>query len=210
MLEAITPYIQQFGYWVIIFVVFFGIIGIPAPEETFMILIGALIAEQNLDFVWAICAVLLGSNAGMLLTYLIGRRLGTSFIEKYGYILKITPERWMSMQRKFDRNDEKVLILGYFLPGLRQLSPYISGTRGLPLPKFYSLAFVGSLLWTTIYMTIGYYFGNVIGLKYLSLLAVIFALIFIVSFVSKSWFSSERNKVSSRIRLISAESGWIL
>ena len=197
MLEAITPYIQQFGYWVIIFVVFFGIIGIPAPEETFMMIIGALIAEQNLSFIWAICAVLLGSNTGMLLTYMIGRRLGTPFIEKYGYILKLTPERWMRMQIKFDRTDDKVLIIGYFLPGLRQLLPYLSGTRDMPFPKFYSLVFVGSLLWTTLYMTIGYYFGNVIGLKYLSLLAVTFGIIVMVSFVGKDWFTSVKNKVSS-------------
>ena len=134
---------------------------------------------------------------GMLLTYTLGRKLGTPFIEKYGYILKMTPERWIRIQRKFDRNDEKVIILGYFLPGLRQLSPYISGTRRLPLAKFHSLAFLGSLLWTVVYLTIGYYFGNVIGLKHLSLLAVTFFIVFILVILGKNWFVSVRNKVSS-------------
>ena len=196
-LEAITDYIQQYGYWMIIFVIFCGIIGIPSPEETFIIFIGAIIAEHNLDFIWAICAALIGSNLGMLLTYTIGRKLGAGFIEKYGYLIKITPERWLRIQEKFEQNDDKVLILGYFIPGLRQLSPYMSGTRALPIAKFFSLVFAGSLLWTTLYMTVGFYFGNVIGLKYLSLIAVIFFLIFVGAFIWKTWVSPARNKVSS-------------
>lgn len=196
-LDALTHYLQMYGYWVIIIVLFCGIIGIPAPEETFIIFIGAFIAEQNLNLLWSISAALLGANIGMFVTYMIGRRLGTPLIKKYGSWLKITPERWVRLQAKFDRFDNRILILGYFLPGLRQLTPYMSGTRALPPSKFFSLAFLGSLLWTTLYIAIGFYFGNMIGLKYLSLMALTFFLIFIVGLVWKNWFSPARNKVNS-------------
>jgi membrane-associated protein len=196
-LDAITEYLQLYGYWVIIFVLFFGIMGIPAPEETFIIFIGAVIAEQRLDFAWAICVALVGANFGMFITYMIGRKLGTSMIEKYGNVVKITPERWRSIQAKFDRFDHKILIIGYFLPGLRQLTPYMSGTRELPYIKFFSLTFLGSLLWTTLYMTIGFYFGNMIGLKYLSFIALIFFFVFVLGLLWKNWLSPARNKVSS-------------
>lgn len=196
-LDAITNYIQLYGYWVIILVLFCGIVGIPAPEETFVIFIGAVIAEQNLNFLWAICAALLGTNVGMLFTYMIGRKLGTSIIQKYGNLVKITPKRWKSMHKRFDQFENKMVVIGYFLPGLRQLTPYMSGTRELPYAKFFSLAFLASLLWTTLYMTIGFYFGNMIGLKYLSFIAVIFFLIFIVVLAWKNWFSPARSKVSS-------------
>ncbi len=196
-LNAITNYLQLYGYWVIIFVLFFGIVGIPAPEETFVIFIGAVIAEHNLNFLWAICAALMGANLGMFLTYMIGKKLGTSIIQKYGSLVKITPERWLSMQARFDRFENKIIVIGYFIPGIRQLTPYMSGTRGLPYRKFFSLTFLGSLLWTSLYMTIGFYFGSMIGLKYLSFFALIFFFIFILILVWKSWFSPARNKVSS-------------
>ncbi len=196
-LNAITNYLQLYGYWVIIFVLFFGIVGIPAPEETFVIFIGAVIAEHNLNFLWAICAALMGANLGMFLTYMIGKKLGTSIIQKYGSLVKITPERWLSMQARFDRFENKIIVVGYFIPGIRQLTPYMSGTRGLPYRKFFSLTFLGSLLWTSLYMTIGFYFGSMIGLKYLSFFALIFFFIFTLILAWKSWFSPARNKVSS-------------
>ncbi len=196
-LDALTHYLQMYGYWVIILVLFCGIIGIPAPEETFIIFIGAFIAEQNLNLLWSISAALLGANIGMFVTYMIGRKLGTPLIEKYGGWLKITPERWGRLQAKFDKFDNRILILGYFLPGLRQLTPYMSGTRALPPSKFFSLAFLGSLLWTTLYMAIGFYFGSRIGLKYLSLMALTFFLIFIAGLVWKNWLSPGRTRVNS-------------
>lgn len=48
----------------IIFILFCGIVGIPAPEEMFIILNGAFVAEQNLNFLWSISAALLGANIG--------------------------------------------------------------------------------------------------------------------------------------------------
>ena len=110
--------------------------------------------------------------------------------------MKITPDRWQRMQSKFDRYNDKILIIGYFLPGLRQLTPYMSGTRELPLARFFPFAFLGSLLWTSLYMTIGFYFGNIIGLKYISLFAIIFFLVFVLGLIWKGWLSPA-NKVSS-------------
>ena len=196
-LDVITNYLQLYGYWVIFLVLFFGIVGIPAPEETFVIFIGAVIADQSMHFLWAICAALVGANLGMFITYMIGRKLGLSLIHKYGELVKITPERWQRMQSKFERYNDKILIIGYFLPGLRQLTPYMSGTRELPLARFFPFAFLGSLLWTSIYMTIGFYFGNIIGLKYISLFAIIFFLVFVMGLLWKGWLSPARNKVSS-------------
>ena len=195
-LEVIMNYLQQYGYWVIIFVLFLGIVGIPAPEETFIIFIGAVIADQSMHFFWAIGAALVGANLGMFITYMIGKKLGVSLIHKYGEFVKITPDRWQRMQSKFDRYNDKILIIGYFLPGLRQLTPYMSGTRELPLARFFPFAFLGSLLWTSLYMTIGFYFGNIIGLKYISLFAIIFFLVFVLGLIWKGWLSPA-NKVSS-------------
>lgn len=196
-LDMVTDYLQLYGYWVIVFVLFCGIVGIPAPEETFMIFIGGIVAQHHLDFYRTVIAAMIGANLGMIIAYFIGRNFGSPFIFRYGRYLKITPEKWHQMQNKFMKFDRKVVLLAYFFPGLRQLSPYISGVRQLSFHTFLGFSFLGSSLWVILFTTIGYYFGDIIGLKYLSLLALCGFIIFMGGAVWKYWMTGQKNKVSS-------------
>ena len=73
--DQITEYLLTYGYWIILLVLFCGIVGIPAPEETFLVFIGMLIAKHQLSFYGSIGSAFAGTLVGMLCAYFIGRKV---------------------------------------------------------------------------------------------------------------------------------------
>jgi membrane protein YqaA with SNARE-associated domain len=80
----IFTYIQSYGYFIIFLFLFFGIIGIPAPEESLLFFLGVLVAQQQL--LWAYCFIVswFGATMGMLTAYGMGFFFGHPFMKKYG------------------------------------------------------------------------------------------------------------------------------
>ncbi len=166
-LDFAAQQIQLFGYWIIIMVLICGIIGVPAPEETFMVFIGMLAAKGQLNFGLSLLSVTAGAVIGMVLAYIIGRKAGKSFIDRYGKYVKLTEQRWEKAARDF-RNSGKLLVFtAFFLPGFRQLSPYIAGTSGLSFLPFIVLSAAGSFTWGLVFTAGGYFLGDHIPLSYL-------------------------------------------
>lgn len=185
--ETVISYMQNYGHWIILIVLFCGIVGIPAPEESFMFLIGVLIAKGHFEFGSSLLYAFLGTVGGMLVSYGIGRKLGIPFIKRYGKYIKVTPERWSKVEGRFHRHAQTTLLFGFYLPGLRQLAPYIAGTSSYSFSRYAVLSVVGSGLWTTTFISIGYFFGDQIQLKYLPWIAAIALLLFLVTVFRKKF-----------------------
>ncbi|HEY2493431.1 MAG TPA: VTT domain-containing protein [Paenibacillus sp.] len=77
---------------------------------------------------WLLCIVAAGTGTslGITFSYWIGYRLGTPFFEKYGY---------------------KVLIIAYFIPGVRHIMGCFSGTTQLSFRKYAIFAYIGAFLY---------------------------------------------------------------
>ncbi|MDQ0218379.1 DedA family protein [Peribacillus cavernae] len=182
-LENVTPYIQQYGYWLVFFILFCGIVGIPAPEETFLLFIGILCAKHQLSYSISTGAAIIGVLVGMLTAYWIGKKVGLPFVHKYGRYVKITPERWDRVDKKFRKHGTKSLIVGFYLPGLRQLNPYIAGACRYPFYYYLFLSIIGSGLWVTIFITLGYFLGDQIDIAYIGLIAALLLVFVFVKWV---------------------------
>ena len=135
-LDLITDYVHTYGYFVIFVVLFMAMIGIPAPEETLMLLIGGMLLESGLQFFAVIAIAMLAVNSAMLVSYIAGRRLGNRLVIRYGHKINLTPAKWDKLKKKLENYDGKTMIFTYFLPGMRQLVPYLSGTRKVSYPVF--------------------------------------------------------------------------
>ncbi|MGG1571916.1 DedA family protein [Fictibacillus sp. NRS-1165] len=186
-LDSVIFYMQSYGHWIILIVLFCGIVGIPAPEESFMFLVGVLVAKGHFEFGTSLLYAFLGTFAGMLMSYWIGRKLGLPFIERYGKYIKVTPERWSMVEGRFHRHALTTLLFGFYLPGLRQLAPYIAGISCYSFYRYVLLSFAGSALWTTTFVSIGYFFGDQIKLKYLPWIAAAALLLFLLTIFRKKF-----------------------
>jgi membrane protein DedA with SNARE-associated domain len=181
-INTILHYIELYGYIIIFLSLFLGIVGIPAPEESLLFLVGVLIVHHKLSFGLAMICSILGALIGMLVAYVCGKFIGYPFIKKYGKYVGITDERWEKARNKYNGNVRKTILLGFYMPGLRQISPYFAGIANIPFQKFFLFSLLGTLLWTFPFIVGGYYAGKVFNInpKYVPYVGVVFLILFLV------------------------------
>ncbi|MBA2876347.1 DedA family protein [Thermaerobacillus caldiproteolyticus] len=191
--NIIFSYIQSYGYLIIFLFLFFGIVGIPAPEESLLFFLGILIARQQL--LWEYCFVVswCGATIGMITAYGVGRFLGQPFIKRYGKYVGIKAEKWERANQLFQKYGKWVILFGYYVPGIRQISPYMSGVIQFPFGSFVLLASIGALLWVVPIMLVGMLLGQHVHvpLFYLPLIGIVFFLLFLLALWLKQLFSKK-------------------
>jgi membrane protein DedA with SNARE-associated domain len=186
-LEFITNYLLHYGYIIIVLCLFCGIVGIPAPEETFMVFIGILVSNHHLSLTYSLLSSFIGIFLGMAVAYAIGRKAGPGFIERFGKYVFITPEKWDYVARQFHRYGRYTIVFAYFFPGIRQVSPYIAGTAKYPAGPYILLAAIGNIIWTVTFIVGGYLVGNHIPLKFIAWLPVFYVVVFAVIWLKRKW-----------------------
>ena len=133
-------------------------VGLVAPGET-VVIVGGVIAGQGeigltllIGIVWA--AAVLGDST----SFLVGRRLGRTFVLRHGAKVKITEARLEQVESYFDRHGGKTILIGRFIGLVRALAPFIAGSSGLPYRRFIPYSIVGTGLWATTFSVLGYVF----------------------------------------------------
>lgn len=181
-IDTLLQYLNAYGYLVIFVFLFFGIVGIPAPEESLLFLVGVLIDQHSLAFIPASFSAFFGAFIGMLLAYIVGKYIGSPFIHKYGKYVGITAERWEKVNNNYLKNVRKTIIFGFYMPGIRQISPYFAGMNKISLFEFILSSFVGTVLWIIPFILAGYYAGGALHInpKYIPYLGMVFFLIFLL------------------------------
>ncbi|KIY23066.1 DedA family protein [Mesobacillus subterraneus] len=159
-INTLLHYLDLYGYLIIFGFLFLGIIGIPAPEESLLFLIGILIYHHNLAFIPASLSAFFGAFIGMLSAYAIGKYIGSSFLLKYGKYVGITEERMEKVKNKYRKNVRKTILFGFYMPGIRQISPYFAGLSNFSFLQYLVYCTLGTILWTLPFILAGYYAGS--------------------------------------------------
>lgn len=185
--EALTGYLLQYGSIVIFILLFFGIVGIPSPEESLIFLIGVLIAQQQLHPIPSAIAALTGAFTGMLTAYAGGRLIGYPLLQKVGKFIGLTKERWEKAEQSFIRKRKRTVVFGFYMPGIRQISPYFAGLTTMPFLQFIGLALFGTVLWVSPFLLVGFMLGRAyrVNPNYAPLVGVFFLVVMIGWFLLK-------------------------
>ncbi|WP_347553164.1 DedA family protein (plasmid) [Pseudalkalibacillus hwajinpoensis] len=183
--EELIQYILSYGYFIIFLFLFFGIVGIPAPEESLLFLVGLLASNEQLMLSLTLVCTFLGVYSGMVTGFYGGRFIGSPLIERYGRWIGLTKDRVQKYETVFKKHSTKTLLLGIFLPGLRQLIPYLAGIFGTSHVRFLSFTIAGSAIWTISYVLLGYWLGTTLSIdpSYVPYAGVGLLLIFILTTV---------------------------
>jgi membrane-associated protein len=183
--EELIQYIQSYGYFIIFLFLFFGIVGIPAPEESLLFLVGLLAAKGQLMLSLTLVCSFLGVYSGMITGFYGGRFIGQPLIDRYGRWIGLSKGKVQKYEQLFTKHSTKTLLFGLFMPGLRQLSPYLSGIFGTPYGTFFFLTMVGSGIWSASYIFLGYWLGNTLSINpaYVPYAGVALLIIFILTTV---------------------------
>ena len=160
LVAATHPYLVQYGYTVLLAVLFTESFGLPLPGETFLIGATLLAINGQLGIAamagWAIAAVILGDNVG----YLIGRWGRQHWTIRHGRPIGIIPARLEAMQGFFDRFGPAAVMVARFFPVLRQLNGICAGSTRMPWRKFAVYNALGGMLWVGAWTSSIYLLGD--------------------------------------------------
>ncbi|MGM8932326.1 DedA family protein [Salinicola halophyticus] len=163
--------IQQYGIWVygLLFVVLFcetGFVVTPfLPGDSLLFIAGAFAALGSLN-PWLLGILLfLAAVLGDTVNYWIGRTWGTrlfanpdSKVFRRDYLLRT--------EDFYARHGGKMVTLARFVPIIRTFAPFVAGLGHMRYAPFLSFNMLGALLWISILLSLGYFFGNISFLKH--------------------------------------------
>src|SRR5437588_11225141 len=83
--QAVVQWVTEYGYFGIFFLLIFGIIGLPVPDEWLLVISGYLAFKNVLGFVPTVAVAALGSAGGLTMSYLLGRTSSGFIFRRFGH-----------------------------------------------------------------------------------------------------------------------------
>lgn len=133
-----------------------ALLGLVAPGELAVVIGGVAAAQGGVNLVAILCVAWACATAGDLASYLLGRRLGRSFLERHGGSFAITPAVLGRVEGIFDRHGAKTILIGRFVGVVRALAPFLAGVSRMPAARFAAVDTVGAGLWAATFTLLGY------------------------------------------------------
>jgi membrane protein DedA with SNARE-associated domain len=155
----LSQWLMQYAGLVLFALLALGILALPVPEESLMVLTGVLISKESLDPITTLMAAYGGSICGISMSYLVGTTVGRYFLNRYSH------HKWVSRHLEkvrywFDRFGKWALLIGYFIPGVRHFTGLLSGSMNMPFRQFALFAYVGAVLWVSLFVSLGYFLNS--------------------------------------------------
>jgi membrane protein DedA with SNARE-associated domain len=155
----VTGIVRDLGYPGLFALIMLESTLVPIPSELVMPFAGALAAsgEFSLPVVLAInsSAALLGSG----ICYWIGAAGGKPLLLRYGPYVFVRRKDIERTEAYFARHGRATILVGRFLPVIRHIISIPAGIARMPLVPFFTQTFIGSTIWGTVLIFIGYELG---------------------------------------------------
>ncbi len=130
------------------------------PSIAILPLAGHLSARGLIPLPVTLLACTAGSLLGCLIWYGLGRLINEQRLEAYarrhGRLLGLTPQRLRATRQWFGRHGWQVVCWGRLVPVLRTNVSLPAGIELMPLPAFVAWSSLGSGLWNTALILVGY------------------------------------------------------
>ena len=171
----------------------------PIPGDTVTAFGAFLVGAKRLHFLGVYISTTVGSLAGFMFLFWVGRLLGRRFfIERDYWYFKaqdiVRAEEW------FRRFGYVLVLLNRFFPGIRSVISIAGGISGLRVLGVALLALISCTLWNLIWIAFGYMLGSnwetvrermsQIMARYNLAIAALFCAVALI-FILKWWFKKK-------------------
>lgn len=192
-MNYIIELFNNYGYIVLFISLLLELIAFPLPGEALMTYCGYVIYTNKMSWPFSIVVAAVGTIAGITISYIIGRVLGTSFFEKHGHYIHLDKKRIDKISIWFQGYGNKLLLMAYFIPGVRHVTGYFSGMTKISYRRFAVSAYIGAFIWTTTFISLGTVLGanwekyHSLLKRYLVIISVIIAMIIVSIYIYKNY-----------------------
>ena len=150
------------GTYVLLCVIIFcetGLVVTPfLPGDSLLFAAGTVAALGALDPLVLVAILVASAFAGDNTNYWIGRWVGPrAFSGKVRFLNREYLERTHSF---YERHGGKTVFLARFAPILRTFAPFVAGVGAMAYARFLRFSSLGSLVWVSLFVLGGYFFGT--------------------------------------------------
>jgi membrane protein DedA with SNARE-associated domain len=199
MEQWISEVMEAYGYVGIFLLIALENLFPPIPSEVILTFGGFMTTTSELTIIGVILAATIGSVAGAVCLYGVGRVLSVERLEqiilRFGRILRLTPEDIRKADKWFDKYGVWAVFFGRLIPLIRSLISIPAGSAGMNFTTFLLLTTIGSLIWNTTLV----YVGAAVGaswdtiVHYMDIYSnVVYLLLIIAVAVFVYWFVKKR------------------
>ncbi|MBA2545774.1 MAG: bifunctional DedA family/phosphatase PAP2 family protein [Solirubrobacterales bacterium] len=132
-------------------------VGLVAPGEFTVLLGGAVAGQGDISLSLILGITWLAAFLGDTVSFMLGAKLGRDFLVKHGEKVRISGDRLKQVEDYFAKHGGKTIIIGRFIGLVRALAPFIAGTSKMPYSNFAPYSIIGTGLWATTFILIGYF-----------------------------------------------------
>jgi membrane protein DedA with SNARE-associated domain len=159
MVDWILNVISMLGYMGLFLLLVLENLFPPIPSEIILPLAGFLVGRGDLNFAGAVLAATVGSVAGALTLYALGRYGGRPLVLRYGRWLRVDEASLDRAEGWFRKYGDAVVLGARVIPLARSIVSIPAGTSRMPPVRFTVLTTLGSAAWNTALVGMGYSLG---------------------------------------------------
>ena len=150
-----------YGYPVLFGVVLAGSMGLPIPTDLFVLAAGGFVASGELDLATVVALVFAAAILGDCLVFAVARWLGHEVVARHGGRFGLGEERLTAARTRFGAVlGLSVFMTRWLLTPLSLPATVLAALGRYPVYTFAAIAAVGEVIWTGIFVGLGYAFGE--------------------------------------------------
>ncbi len=156
--------VGDYGLWtyVILFAIIFaetGLVVTPIlPGDSLLFAAGAIAAAGALNALGLIGLLIVAAILGDTVNYSVGSYVGTKVFKEDSRIFKLDYLR--KTEAFFEKYGGKTIVIARFVPIVRTYAPFVAGASTMHYGKFILYNVIGGVIWVSIFILLGYLFGN--------------------------------------------------
>ncbi|HSK48031.1 MAG TPA: DedA family protein [Coriobacteriia bacterium] len=165
---VLQDWVVMYGAWIyaMLFLIIFmetGLVVTPfLPGDSLLFTAGAVAAVSDALDIWVLYVVLLtAAILGDAVNYTIGKRWGRSILDSGRFSRVIKPEHIAQTDAFFEKHGGKTISIARFFPFVRTFAPFVAGICGMNRVRFSIFNITGAIMWVTLFVGAGYFFGNI-------------------------------------------------
>ena len=157
-LNLLVNFFSDYGYFAVFGVLILCGFGLPVPEDISLVAGGVISALGNTNEHIMFAVGMAGVLIGDAVVFTAGLTFGEKILQNKFVARIITPDRYDSVQRQFEKYGKWVVFMARFMPGLRTPIFLTAGvSKRVSFLRFFITDFLAAIISVPVWVYLGFY-----------------------------------------------------